>query len=139
MGSQHCWRRPRANALIHSQHAVSHQFFLMVLATRSPEAGGRSHAELVPGITYSNCRESKGWWQQLPWSRGAGTSLRLLHLLSPSPHTCLLCSGSLQQITSPSAKFGHLYPMTAFTQQQTNHTPAWKQKWKSYTRHDHMI
>lgn len=34
------------------------------------------------------------------------------------------------------AKFGHLYPITAVTQQQTNHTPAWRQKWKSYTQYD---
>lgn len=34
------------------------------------------------------------------------------------------------------AKFGRLYPTAAVTQQQTNHTPAWKQKWKSYTQYD---
>lgn len=34
------------------------------------------------------------------------------------------------------AKFGHPFPTTAVTQQQTNHTPAWKQKWKSYTHYD---
>lgn len=34
------------------------------------------------------------------------------------------------------AKCGHLYPTTAVTQQQTNHTPAWRQKWKSYTQYD---
>lgn len=75
--------------------------------------------------------------QQLPWSRGGGTSLRLLCSLSP-PYQCLLCNGSLQQTASP-ATFAHLYPVTAFTQQQTDHTPAWKLKWKSYTWCELMI
>lgn len=46
----------------------------------------------------------------------------------------------LQRVTATDnltfAKFGHLYPMTAVTQQQTNHTPAWKEKWKGYTQYD---
>lgn len=47
---------------------------------------------------------------------------------------------SMWQVTAADnltlVKFGHLYPTTAVTLQQTNHTPAWKQKWKRYTQYD---